>query len=96
VRIKLAPFPFQRHGIVEGSVLALAEEAVLSKPDDPRSLVYKARIKVEKAQLRDVPADFRLYAGMPLTAEVVIGRRSVMSFLISPLIRTTDEAMREP
>lgn len=96
VRIKLAPFPFQRHGIVEGSVLALAEEAVLAKPDDPRSLVYKARIKVEKAELRDVPVDFRLYAGMPLTAEVVIGQRSVMSFLISPLIRTTDEAMREP
>jgi hemolysin D len=96
VRIKLAPFPFQRHGIVEGSVLALAEEAVLTKPDDPRSLVYKARIKVEKTELRDVPQDFRLYAGMPLTAEVVIGRRSVMSFLISPLIRTADEAMREP
>ena len=96
VRIKLAPFPFQRHGIVEGSVLALAEEAVLTKADDPRSLVYRARIKVEEPKLRDVPADFRLYAGMPFTAEVVIGQRSVMSFLISPLIRTADEAMREP
>jgi hemolysin D len=96
VRIKLLPFPFQRHGIVEGSVLALAEEAVLVDQNDPKSLVYRARVRLGKIELRDVPADFKLYAGMPMTGEVVIGQRSVLSFLISPLIRTSDEAMREP
>jgi hemolysin D len=96
VRIKLSPFPFQRHGIIQGSVLALAEEAVLADQNDPKSLMYRARVKIEKVELRDVPTDFRLYAGMPMTGEILIGQRSVLSFLISPLIRTSDEAMREP
>jgi hemolysin D len=38
----------------------------------------------------------RLLPGMTLTAEIVIGRRTVISYLLYPVMKGLDEAMREP
>jgi HlyD family secretion protein len=38
----------------------------------------------------------RLLPGMTLSAEISVGKRSVMSYLIWPLIRALDESVREP
>ncbi len=46
--------------------------------------------------LRDVPKDFRLIPGMTTTAEIVIGRRTVISYLLDPIVRLFDESLREP
>jgi HlyD family secretion protein len=34
--------------------------------------------------------------GMTLSAEIVVGKRSVMSYLIWPLTKAMDESIREP
>jgi hypothetical protein len=46
--------------------------------------------------LRNVPADFRLIPGMTLDGDIMVGRRSIMSYLVEGVLRTGSEAMREP
>jgi HlyD family secretion protein len=43
-----------------------------------------------------VPPDFRLIPGMTATAEIVIGKRTVISYLLDPIVRLFDESLREP
>jgi hemolysin D len=43
-----------------------------------------------------VPPGFRLIPGMPVTGDVKVGTRSVLSYLMRGLTRGIDEAMREP
>jgi len=38
----------------------------------------------------------RLLAGMTVTAEIKVGRRTVISYFLYPLIRGLDESIREP
>jgi HlyD family secretion protein len=38
----------------------------------------------------------RLLPGMTLSAEIVVGHRTVMSYLLYPLTRALDESIREP
>jgi HlyD family secretion protein len=38
----------------------------------------------------------RLLPGMTVTAEIVVGKRSVMSYLLWPLTKALDESIREP
>jgi HlyD family secretion protein len=38
----------------------------------------------------------RLLPGMTVTAEIVVGKRSVMSYLLWPLTKALDESLREP
>ena len=38
----------------------------------------------------------RLMPGMTLSAEIIVGQRSVMSYLVWPLTKGLSEAVREP
>lgn len=95
VRIKLDAYPFQRHGIVEGKLRVVSEDAFMAsqKAEAP---TYQARAELVKTDLRDVGPHLRLLPGMSLTAEVVVGERSVISYLAYPLIRGIDESLTEP
>ncbi len=38
----------------------------------------------------------QLLPGMTLAAEIVVGQRTVMSYLLWPLTKAVDESIREP
>ncbi len=95
-RIKLEAFPFQRHGTVEGTVRVISENVVrpdFGPADAPAA--YRARLALAVPNLREVPADFRLLPGMALTAEIKIGRRTVLSYFLYPVLRVFDESLRD-
>ena len=39
---------------------------------------------------------FRLMPGMKVRAEIKVGKRSVISYFLYPVIRALDESLREP
>jgi HlyD family secretion protein len=53
-------------------------------------------VTLEDKTLEGVPKDIRFLPGMTLTAEVVFGDRTVMSYLLYPIIRSLDEGLRSP
>ena len=104
VRIKLQAFPFQRHGLLEGKVVTVSDDALPpdgATPSPGRTgvagkLAYRARIALTKTTLRDVRPDLKLLPGMTLTAEIKVGGRTVLSYILYPIIRTLDESLKEP
>ncbi len=98
VRLKLDAWPFQRHGTLSGRLRTVSDNSFSPETTkDPQQHPYfEARVAVTSARLRDVPADFRLIPGMAVSAEIKAGERSVLSYLLYPLLRGLDESMREP
>jgi HlyD family secretion protein len=98
VRIKLDAFPFQKHGMLDGSVRTLSEDAfkrdTLEKTGT--DAYYLSRITLKTTTLANLAQSARLLPGMTLNAEVVVGQRSVMSYLAWPLTKGLTEAAREP
>jgi hemolysin D len=95
--VKLATFPFQRHGTLQGEVRTLSEDAF--QPDaarDSANAFYVVRISLAQVALKNMADKARLLPGMTLDAEIVVGRRSVISYLGWPLTTGMDEAFREP
>lgn len=100
-KIKLDAFPFQKYGTLNGSVRTIAADAssVDVKADQAAvaaPMIYKARITLTDADLRGLKQPVRLLPGMTLAAEITVGRRSVISYFLYPLIRGFDESLREP
>ncbi len=105
-RVKLDAFPFQRHDTLPGQVRVISEDAF--QRNNPEVLVdvapdkgasqtfYRTRIGLLSTTLRNVPEGFRLMPGMKVRAEIKVGRRSVISYFLYPIIRAFDESMREP
>ena len=103
VKIKLDAFPFQKYGTLKGTVQLVSEDAFTRDPYSAASKslagnYYLARVRLESTELeRKSPRneDVSLRPGFTLSGEIVIGRRSVMSYFLYPLIGTLDESLRE-
>ncbi|MFC0167423.1 HlyD family type I secretion periplasmic adaptor subunit [Pseudoduganella danionis] len=97
--IKVDAFSFQQHGMLEGKVRTLSQDAFKRDTADKNGggldAYYLSRIPYT-GSLRKMPEGTRLLPGMTLTAEVVVGHRTVMSYLLYPLTRALDESIREP
>jgi HlyD family secretion protein len=97
-RLKLDAYPFQRHGLLDGEVRTISEDAFRREADPGQNMdaYYKGRISLGHTQLKRMPERARLLPGMTLTAEIVVGERSVISYLLWPLTKALDESMQEP
>ena len=104
VRVKLDALPFQRHGTLSGTLRVITENSFQSdkksvgpadKPDGQPAF-FRARIAIGPITLQNVPTDFRLIPGMTAAAEVNVGKRTVISYLLDPVVRLFDESLREP
>jgi hemolysin D len=98
VRLKLDAFNYIEHGMAEGTVSWISEGAFAVSDDtgaatDP---YYKVRVALTNVDLHNVPAGFRLIPGMTLTADVHIGTRSVLMYIVNGAVQGMNEAMREP
>ncbi len=98
VTLKIDAFPFQRHGSLEGRLAVISQDAFRREPGNFSGAdhYYRARVTLGKARLKSLPADAQLLPGMTLSAEMVVGRRSVMSYLLWPLTKGFGESIREP
>jgi HlyD family secretion protein len=98
VRIKLDAYPFQKHGTLDGTVRTISEDAFRRDAADKTgaSAYYLGRVTLEKMSLKNMIEGSRLLPGMSLTAEIVVGQRSVISYLAWPLTKGLGEAIREP
>ena len=99
-RIKLASFPYQKHGTLDGIVRTISEgsfEKQLPGGGASGVTTYKARVQIiNDDQLNHVPDNFRLMPGMTATAEIKVGRRKVIEYFLYPLLRYMDRSIREP
>lgn len=88
-KVKLATFPYQEFGIVEGEVIKVSPNAIVEKDV---GLVFPTRIQLNKRaiEVRGQVVDFA--PGMAATAEIVTRKKSILDFLIEPITRRFSEA----
>ena len=106
VKVKLAAFPFNKYGMVNGYVEYVSPDAA-ELPDtrerdrkDTREHVmppsgFRALVVLDSPYLERDGKKFQFTAGMVVSAEVNLGSRTVMEYLLSPVEKVSREAGRE-
>lgn len=88
-KVKLATFPYQEFGIIEGVVDKVSPNAIVEKDV---GLVFPTRIRLKKSTVRVRDKDVGLTPGMTASAEIVTRQKRVLQYLIEPITRRFDEA----
>lgn len=98
VHLKLDAYPFQKHGTLDAKVRTISEDAFRrdASAKSGADAYYLTRMTLDKTNLKNMIEGSRLLPGMTLDAEIVVGQRSVISYLAWPLTKGLDEAVREP
>lgn len=90
--IKVDAFPFTKYGTISGKVVDVSNDAVETKE---QGLVFPARITMDRAAIHADGHDVPLTPGMSVQVEARTGERRVIEYLLTPLLRYRDEAIRE-
>lgn len=104
-QVKLAAYPFQRHGMLTGKVIRISADATETShaPGSGEStavqqpfMTYKARLQLDQQMLNDAHGNrLTITPGMQVIAEINQGKRTVLEYLLSPVRKTVHEAGRE-
>jgi hemolysin D len=57
---------------------------------------YRALISIDKLDLRHPPESFRVMPGMPLEADIKVGERTILEYMLDKVVPFFVEGMREP
>ena len=90
--IKVETFPFTRYGTIDGKIVDVSNDAV---SDEKQGLVYAARVLMEQTVIKVNEKLVKLAPGMAVTVEVKTGKRRLIEFVLSPLLRYRDEGLKE-
>ena len=61
-----------------------------------RGTTYQARIELEPGDFRGWAKGARILPGMTVNAEIKVGDRTVINYIINPFVKALDESAREP
>jgi len=103
-RLKLTAYPFQQYGMLSGRVKQISPDA--SEPVDQRNArsagiqdqpasSFRALIELPEPFVQAQGKRYRLSPGMQVSAEINLGTRTVLEYLLSPVQKTLHEAGRE-
>lgn len=97
-QVKVDAYPFQLHGTLQGQLHVLSEDAFRRDNVTVAGIdaYYLGRIQLTSTQLKGLPNHARLLPGMTVSAEIGVGKRTLISYILWPLIKALNESVREP
>ncbi|MGE4483024.1 HlyD family type I secretion periplasmic adaptor subunit [Acidocella sp.] len=108
VTVKFNTLDALQYGVAKGTVIAMSPESINPQdqqntatmgpplPTAPQTLYYKAQISFDIMNLHNVPQGFRLVPGMPLEADIIVGKHSILSYFFSRVAPVAYESLHEP
>lgn len=107
VKVKLTAYPFQKYGMVDATVIQVSADATEAPSANTRSdalfgrdrpmgpLAFRAIVELESQVLESRGAKYALTPGMQVVAEIKLGERTLMEYLLSPVQKVLHEGARE-
>lgn len=106
VKVKFASYQFQKYGMVDGEVSTLSadasenpsgqpQQAPQAKPGTSQPFAYRALVDLKAQRLVAEGIAHQLTPGMQVTAEIHLGSRTILEYLLSPVMGAFQEAARE-
>ncbi|HEX8010734.1 MAG TPA: HlyD family type I secretion periplasmic adaptor subunit [Casimicrobiaceae bacterium] len=104
-KVKLVAYPFQKYGLIAGTVTRVSADAsetasgraenVDAEGKSAVNATYRARIALPVQRLRLEDSELPFVSGMQVTAEIRLGERTVLEYLLAPVQKAWHEAARE-
>ncbi len=90
--VKVATYDYTRFGGIDGTIETISATTF---QDDKGNPFYRARIRLDKNHVGDDPTRNLVVPGMTVLADIRTGDKTVLAYLLKPLVRASGEALRE-
>ncbi|NQV82686.1 MAG: HlyD family type I secretion periplasmic adaptor subunit [Rhodospirillales bacterium] len=90
--VKISTYDFARYGGLEGTVIQVAPDTSLDENGQP---YFRVVVQTDKNYLGRVEGSLPIVPGMQATVDIHTGKKSVIDYLIKPVLKLQHEAFRE-
>ncbi|MCB1699965.1 MAG: HlyD family type I secretion periplasmic adaptor subunit [Pseudomonadales bacterium] len=90
--VKVDAFNFTKYGLIDAELVNISNDAV---EDKQLGWVFKLRLELENETIAVEDKLVKLSPGMGITAEIRTGKRRLIEFFLSPLLKYKQESIRE-
>lgn len=108
--LKFSTFPYTQYGGAEATVRTISADAFASEnnngggnaqgSNDSGNVAlngyYRVRLRIDRYTLHGVPGFFHPMPGMPVTADIQVGKRTPLQYFFSRMIPAATNGLREP
>ena len=109
--VKLDTLPYTQYGTMAATVRVVSPDSFTAgsdettgkrgtqaqnQPQPGATSYYRARATLGVSELHDTPEGFHLMPGMPVTMDIKVGKRTLVSYLLSRVLPVFMDGMREP
>ncbi len=92
--VKISAYDYTTYGGLEGDVIMVAADTTVPQTQNAQPF-YRVVVQTDRAFIGDESAKRLISSGMQATVEIHTGTRSVMEFLVKPVLKLRHEAFRE-
>ncbi|TVO68609.1 MAG: HlyD family type I secretion periplasmic adaptor subunit [Sedimenticola selenatireducens] len=90
--VKFTAFDFAIFGGMEGKLEHISADTI---KDDEGNSFYQVRVRTAKNQLGSETNPLKIIPGMQAEVDILTGKKTVLSYLLKPVLRANERAMRE-
>ncbi len=88
-QVRIGAYDYATYGTLEGEVIEVSADTLV---DEREGRYYRVIVKAKSESSQKIV----IVPGMTAVADVVVGKRTVLSYLLSPILRFKDSAFRDP
>ncbi|WP_110678111.1 MULTISPECIES: HlyD family type I secretion periplasmic adaptor subunit [Salinicola] len=90
--VKLSAYDFTIYGGLKGKVLRISPD---TEEDDKGNIYYVVTVRTDSNHLGKNSDDLPIIPGMQATVDIITGRQTILQYLLKPILRAQQSAMRE-
>ena len=91
--IKVTAYDFSIFGGLGGKVSNITADSLVDQ--NTGEPYYQVRVSTDSSELEKDGKSFSIIPGMICTVEIMTGRKTILSYLLKPINKARDEALRE-
>jgi membrane fusion protein, adhesin transport system len=90
--VKFSAYDFAIYGGISGTVEHISADTI---EDEEKKPFYLVRVRTEHSYLGDAQQGLPIIPGMLAQVDVITGKKSVLDYLLKPILRARKQALRE-
>lgn len=95
VIVKITAYDFSIYGGLDGKIVEISADSIVDKESKDQKSYYKVVVKTNKNFLEKEGKKLPIIPGMIASVDIVTGQKSILDFLLKPILKTKQDSLHE-
>lgn len=93
--VKITAYDFSIYGGLEGKIIEISADSIIDKDSKDNKSYYKVVVKTTKNYLERHGEKLPIIPGMVASVDIKTGKKTILDFLLKPILKTKENALHE-